>query len=41
MISSLGGQAASVGVYALFNRQVYAEVSMYRVATNPVKQYSQ
>ena len=34
MISSLGGQAASVGVYALLNRQVYAEVSMYRVATN-------
>src|SRR5580704_4700959 len=34
MIASLGGQAASVGVYALLDRQVYAEVSVYRVATN-------
>jgi hypothetical protein len=34
MIASLGGQATSVGVYALLDRQVYAEVSVYRVATN-------
>ena len=33
MIASLAGQAGSVGAYALVNRQVYAEVSFYRVAT--------
>ncbi|MBV8549915.1 MAG: hypothetical protein JOY54_01350 [Acidobacteriaceae bacterium] len=33
MITSLAAQAGSVGVYALLNRQWYAEVSMYRVAT--------
>ena len=34
MIDNLGGQAASVGVYALLNRQLYVEISEYRVATN-------
>ncbi|HTU47691.1 MAG TPA: hypothetical protein VMF91_21720 [Bryobacteraceae bacterium] len=33
MIASLGQQTGSVGVYALFDRQFYAEVSMYRVGT--------
>jgi hypothetical protein len=31
MISTLAEQTGSVGVYALFDRQFYAEVSMYRV----------
>lgn len=34
MIASLGVQTGSVGVYALFDRQVYAEVSMYHVGTD-------
>jgi hypothetical protein len=34
MISSLGQQSGSVGVYALLNREWYVEVSMYRVATD-------
>jgi hypothetical protein len=33
MVSSLGSQSASVGAYALVNRQVYVEASFYRVAT--------
>ena len=31
MISSLAQETGSIGVYALFDRQFYAEVSMYRV----------
>jgi hypothetical protein len=34
MIASLGAQTGSVGVYALFDRQFYAEVSMYHVGTD-------
>jgi len=34
MISGLGGQAASIGMYALLNRQVYAEFSAYHVAND-------
>jgi hypothetical protein len=34
VFSNLAGQAASIGIYALLNRQVYAEFSEYRVATN-------
>lgn len=34
LFSNLAGQAASIGIYALLNRQVYAEFSEYRVATN-------
>jgi len=33
MIASLAQETGSVGVYALFDRQVYLEVSMYRVGT--------
>lgn len=33
MIASLGLETGSIGVYALFDRQFYAEVSMYRVGT--------
>jgi hypothetical protein len=33
MIASLGQQAGSVGVYALFDREFYVELSMYRVGT--------
>jgi hypothetical protein len=33
IISSLGGQAGSIGAYALLNRQVYVEASFYRAAT--------
>ncbi len=33
MIASLGQQTGSVGVYALFDREFYAEVSLYRVGT--------
>jgi hypothetical protein len=33
MIASLGAQAGSIGAYALVNRQVYVELSFYRVAT--------
>jgi hypothetical protein len=32
-IATLGGQVGSIGAYALVNRQVYVEVSFYRVAT--------
>jgi len=34
MIASLGEQSGSVGVYALLNREWYAEISTYRVATD-------
>jgi hypothetical protein len=34
MIASLGEQSGSIGAYALLNRQWYAEVSVYRVATD-------
>jgi hypothetical protein len=33
MITSLGAQSASVGAYALLNRQFYVEASFYRAAT--------
>jgi hypothetical protein len=33
LIASLGVQTGSVGAYALFDRQFYVEVSMYRVGT--------
>ena len=33
MISSLAQESGSIGAYALFDRQFYAEVSMYRVGT--------
>jgi hypothetical protein len=33
IITTLGGQVGSIGAYALVNRQWYAEVSLYRVAT--------
>jgi hypothetical protein len=33
MISNLGQQTGSVGVYALFDREFYAEMSIYRVGT--------
>lgn len=32
MMTQLGGQSASIGAYALFDRQVYVEASFYRVA---------
>jgi len=34
MITSLGSQSASIGVYALLNREWYVEFSAYRVATD-------
>ena len=34
MMTSLGTQVGSVGVYALLNREWYAELSMYHVATD-------
>ncbi len=34
MITSLGAQSASIGVYALLNREWYVEFSAYRVATD-------
>lgn len=40
MITSLGGQAASLGGYALFDRHWYGELSMYRVATGFFRWYS-
>jgi hypothetical protein len=33
MLSSLGGQTGSLGGYALFDRHLYGEISMYRVGT--------
>lgn len=33
IIGNLGGQSASVGTYALLNRQFYVEASFYRAAT--------
>jgi len=33
MIASLGAQSASIGAYALVNRQIYVEASFYRAAT--------
>src|SRR5262249_3067290 len=33
IITRLGSQSGSIGAYALVNRQVYAEVSFYRVAS--------
>jgi len=34
MIASLGEQSGSIGIYALLNREWYAEVSLYRVGTD-------
>lgn len=34
MIANLGQQSGSIGVYALFDREFYAEVSMYRVGND-------
>ncbi|MFZ0592321.1 MAG: hypothetical protein WAM39_17815 [Bryobacteraceae bacterium] len=34
MITSLGSQSASIGVYVLLNREWYVEFSAYRVATD-------